>query len=237
MNIHDTILRETLAALPEPSRAWEYRKERSAPELMQNELLLLRDTAYELGGSGLSSVAYTCVTTDPKAFPGDRILLFGPDLPEISCDVPFARITLVGLAEDPKDETAAYRTVREIELEKYRISPKGYMIRASALDEREQVRVGKDAVRRKLSLEQIGDLMIQKHKRNPQVRQVSVLFITKKSDVFPELKRQAKRVQEITRALNKIMTLGDIDCKSCNLKAICDQVEDLRKLHFRQKQS
>ena len=66
-------------------------------------------------------MAYTCVTTDPKAFPGDRILLFGPDLPEISCDVPFARITLVGLAEDPKDEKAAYRTVREIELEKYRI--------------------------------------------------------------------------------------------------------------------
>lgn len=42
----------------------------------------------------------------------------------------------------------------------------------------------------------------------------------------------AETIRSTTDALNHILDDVLLDCKSCNLKPICDQVEGMRELHF-----
>ena len=49
---------------------------------------------------------------------------------------------------------------------------------------------------------------------------------------YAALTRNAKTVKDITMSLTKILEGMPTDCGSCNLKAICDEVEGMRELHF-----
>ena len=46
------------------------------------------------------------------------------------------------------------------------------------------------------------------------------------------MRKDAKRVRDITRTLSKILEGMQTDCSSCSLKSICDEVEGLKELHF-----
>ncbi len=48
----------------DPAEAWE--------DTGAFELVMLRDAAYELGGSGKSAVNFTCVTSSRSWYPGTR---------------------------------------------------------------------------------------------------------------------------------------------------------------------
>ena len=51
----------------DPALAWE--------DTGAFELVMLRDAAYELGGSNKSAVNFTCVTTSPALVPKDEIVV------------------------------------------------------------------------------------------------------------------------------------------------------------------
>jgi CO dehydrogenase/acetyl-CoA synthase beta subunit len=106
------------------------------------------------------------------------------------------------------------------------------MIRASADSHREQVRVSKEAVRKGISFEQVGNLYIKEYKKDPNVLAVRVIFITADDADYAEMKKDAGMVRNITRTLSKIIEGMATDCRSCGLKEICDEVEGLRELHF-----
>lgn len=232
MDLHNRIIEDTLAALPmEKMKSWEYGKGRTAVNLPESEFLLKRDTAWELGGSRLPSVSYTCVTSEHRLVGSSRTMLLGPDLGEIRQDVPFARLAFIE-TEVLGDGDEAYRAIKDIEMIRYQIFPKGYMIRATAMDCREQVRVGRKALAAGVGFEQIGNLFIRKYLEHPLVKNVLLVFITGQSRIFPELEENAVMTQKITRALSSVLERMETDCQSCNLKEICDQVEDLRKIHF-----
>ena len=44
----------------------------------------------------------------------------------------------------------------------------------------------------------------------------------------------AKKANDITKTLTHILDGMATDCRSCNLKPICDEVEGMRELHFKQ---
>jgi hypothetical protein len=46
------------------------------------------------------------------------------------------------------------------------------------------------------------------------------------------MKKDAKKVRDITKTLSKILEGMSTDCHTCNLKEICDEVEGLKELHF-----
>ena len=129
MKLYDSIINETDLILqagvcrhtpPDPARIWKDRKE--------SELIMLRDAAFELGGSGHNSVNYTCVTTTPNLIPEDEIIVCGPDLPDIREDVPFARIILLETEDlmEQTDTEKAYRAIRDIEFIRSRVSGRLY---------------------------------------------------------------------------------------------------------------
>ena len=237
MELYNTIIRsvEGLAGSSAPRRfaydpadAWE--------DTGSFELVMLRDAAFELGGGSRPAVNFTCVTTSPALVPQDEILVCGPDLGELKGDCAYARIALLRVgdieSDDEEDTEQAFRAIQDMDFVKYRVFPKAYMIRTSAESSREQVRISREALQKGVSFRRIGCDFIRQYKKNPSILAVKMLFITAPDADYAALTKDAKTVRDITMSLTKILEGMPTDCGSCNLKAICDEVEGMRELHF-----
>ncbi len=119
-----------------------------------NELILKKDSKFELGGSYKPAVNYQCVTTLESFVKKDEILLYGKDLSEISTDVSFARLAFLQI-NNLEDDDTAYKAIKELEFIKYNMNLDGYMMRASTMDKREQVRIAKTAINSSISFEKV----------------------------------------------------------------------------------
>ena len=236
MKLYDAIMKETgriledagaQVFLPETGRIWR--------DTGESELIMQRDAAFELGGNGLPSVNYTCVSTSGLV-KHNEILICGPDLPELKTDAPFARIVM--LETDDLQETdhseKAYDHIRNIEYVRYHVFPAGYMVRVSSLTNQEQVRISRTAVKAGISFRYIGGTYIRKYKKLPVVRKVRVAFVTDRA-VVEKLQPYAGRVDDITRTLTHILDGLPTDCGHCSMKTVCDEVEGMREMHLGKK--
>lgn len=189
-----------------------------------NQVILQRDTAFELDGTG-----FNLVTSGPV---NDGIVVIGDDLQNISEKRKFARISLIQI-ESEEDEQKAYNLIRKIEYVKYHYFPDGYMIRTSSRSHKEAVRVSKNAIKDGISFQKVGSLLINKYKENPAVKAVKVLFITDPTVDYNKIEKIAQKNNSITETLNHIMNNVKFDCDTCNLKPICDEIEGMKELHFK----
>lgn len=214
-----------------PSRAWQ--------DVGANELVMLKDAAFELGGGNKPAVNYTCVTTDTSLVSEDEILVCGQDLNEINSDVPFARIALVRVGDIESgtegDSEKLFRAIQDVDFVKYHVFPKGYMVRTSSENNREQVRISKNARLGGISFEGVGNDYISGYKKNKNVEAVKMIFVTASDADYVQMQKDAKTVHDITLTLSKILEGMPTDCTTCGLKDVCDEVEGLRELHFGQK--
>lgn len=234
MELYDSTIREIKERIDGGSpRRWGYEPERAWADNGANELVLTRDAAYELGGSALPASNFTCVTTDASLVPEDRITLVGPDLGEIRADSPFCRIVLLHVNDISGDDQEAFRTIRDMEFVKYHVFPEGYMMRVSPENQREQVRVSKKALKKGISFRNIGNSFIKKYKEKGLVDHVSIYFVTGGRELCKGLADTAKKVDTITLTLNHIMDGLATDCSVCSFKAVCDEVEGMKELHFK----
>lgn len=207
-----------------PQKALSYNKNNAWQDLGYNQVILQRDTAFELAGTG-----FNLVTTQNI---DDEIVIIGKDLNETKSDCKFARISLIQI-EDTADEQKAYNLIRKIEYVKYHYFPDGYMIRTSSRSHKEAVRVSKNAIKNGISFERVGNLLINKYKEIPAVKSVKVIFVTEKDVDYNTLSALAEKNNQITETLNHIMNNVNFDCSTCNLKPICDEVEGMKELHFK----
>ena len=236
MKLYNSIIRGVSARLGAsiPKR-YPYEPEKAWPETKDFELVMMRDAAYELGG-GKPSVSFTCVTTDPSLVPKDEILVYGSDLGELRDSTSYARIALIQVGDiesDEEDDTEqAFRAIQNIDFVKYHVFPVGYMMRTSAESQREQVRIGKEAVKNGISFRAVGNTFIRRYKQDPNVLAVKLIFVTAGDADFKALQADAKAAKDITMTLSKILEGMPTDCGSCNLKPICDEVEGMKELHF-----
>ncbi|MDR2759247.1 MAG: hypothetical protein LBB78_07700 [Spirochaetaceae bacterium] len=234
MELYDGIITRTREFLSQrPFQRWDYDPSQAWEDAGQSELVLGRDSAYELGGNGTFAVHYTCVTAAPSLVDRDEILLYGPDLTELRKDTPYARLSFLNIADPGGDDETAYRAIREIEFVKYHVFPRGFMLRISSTDQREQVRLSREAIRKDISFKTVGFDFIKKHRENPLVKHVQMLFITDTSVDYRTLERNAKTTADITGTLTHIMEGIALNCSSCSLKPVCDEVEGMRELHLR----
>ncbi|MBQ4424151.1 MAG: carbon monoxide dehydrogenase [Lachnospiraceae bacterium] len=229
MKLYDSIILQTLSVLEKakplsPAPAW--------PDSGASELVMQRDAAFELGGSGEPSVNYTCVTTG-DFFAESGVFLLGNDLPALKADAPFARIVLL-LTDEISEDDAGHDMIRGMEFVRYHVFPKGYMVRVSSTSYEEQVRVSKAAVKSGISFAAVGADYLEKYKAVPGVKAVRVCFITDKAAV-EALKPNAKKVDDITKTLSHILDGLEADCGHCSLKAVCDEVEGMREMHLGKK--
>ena len=234
MELYDSFIRETTDLLGAPTQKWAYKERDAWKDNGESELVLLRDAAYELGGGANDAVNFTCVTSDSSLVPADEVLLYGPDMKEIKGDVPFARLVILGVKDiDVEQKDATYAAIRNIEFVKYHVFPDGYIMRVSPESSREQIRVSKKAIKKGISFYKVGCDFIRQYKKNPNITNVRVIFITKNVD-FKTLHDTAKKIDDVTKTMNTILEgmPEDLDCASCSFKPVCDEVEGLKELHF-----
>lgn len=231
MELYDHIIESTRAALADSRpRRWDFDPAALWPDTGASELVMLRDAAFELGGSGKASANFTCVTGDDALVPRDEVLLYGPDLPQLTGDVSFARLVFL-LVDDIGTEEEAFSAIRDMEFVKYHVFPKGYMVRTSAESNREQVRVSRAALREGIDFRCLGNAYLARYKQNAHIRRAQVVFLTDQA-VIAELAKTAKQVDAITKTLTHILEGIPTDCGNCSLKPVCDEVEGMRELHF-----
>lgn len=233
MELYNTIFESTENILANlKPRVWDYDARRAWPDLGSAELVLQSDAAYELGANGLGSANYICVTSSSDLVNKDQVLLYGKDLRDIRSDTPFARIVLLRVGIMDGDDDEVYRAIKDIEFSKYHVYPDGYMVRMSPESHREQIRVSKQGVRKGINFAQVGYRYIEQYKKDANVVNATVIFITDPTVNFKALSENAKKVDAITSTLNHIMEGLPTDCNVCQLKDICDEVEGMKELHF-----
>ena len=233
MELYNSLIGETKALFEKlPRKAWDYNPKGAWASNDSSELVLQKDAAYELGASGKGSANFVLFTSSGELVEKDQVILCGKDLREIKGDCDFARIVLLRIGVLDDDDEAVYRTLRDIEFAKYHVYPQGYMVRISPESYREQVRVSREAVRKGISFQALGDSYIAEYKKNPNVINATVIFLTDPAADYAAFKALAKKSADVTGTLTHIFEGLPTDCSVCALKDICDEVEGMKELHF-----
>ena len=233
MELYNSLIKESNSLLEKGSpRVWEYKPGDAWKDIGSSELVLQKDAAYELGAMGKGSANYVLFTSSPELVDKNQILLYGSDLSEIKGDVDFDRIVLLRVGLIDGDDEAVYRTLKDIEFAKYHVYPEGYMVRMSPESYREQVRVSKQALKKGISFENIGANYITAYKKDPNVLNATVIFVTAPGYDYGAMKKLAKKANDVTGTLTHILEGLPTDCSVCALKDICDEVEGMKELHF-----
>lgn len=233
MELYNSLIGETKALFENlPKKVWDYNPRGAWASNDSSELVLQKDAAYELGASGKGSANYVLFTSSGELVEKDQVILCGKDLREIKGDCDFARIVLLRIGVLDDDDEAVYRTLRDIEFAKYHVYPQGYMVRISPESYREQVRVSREAVRKGISFQALGNSYITEYKKNPNVINATVIFLTDPAADYAAFKALAKKSADVTGTLTHIFEGLPTDCSVCALKDICDEVEGMKELHF-----
>ncbi len=233
MELYNYLIGETKALFESlPKKVWDYNPRGAWTSNDSSELVLQKDAAYELGASGKGSANYVLFTSSGELVEKDQVILCGKDLREIKGDCDFARIVLLRIGVLDDDDEAVYRTLRDIEFAKYHVYPQGYMVRISPESYREQVRVSREAVRKGISFQALGNSYITEYKKNPNVINATVIFLTDPAADYAAFKALAKKSADVTGTLTHIFEGLPTDCSVCALKDICDEVEGMKELHF-----
>jgi CO dehydrogenase/acetyl-CoA synthase beta subunit len=225
MEFFDSLISE-VSALTDTSHKnyYAYSEDCIWTDVGYSQVILQRDTAFELDGVGFNLVTSTKID--------DGIVVVGDELDAIKNSRKFARISLVQIEKD-KEEQEYYKVIKKADYVKYHFFPEGYMMRTTSRSHKESVRVAKSALKKDISFEKVGNLLINKYRENPKIKAVKVVFITDQSTDYKALESIAQKSTAITETLNHIMNSVKFDCDSCNLKPICDEVEGMKELHFK----
>ena len=233
MKLFADVTEQMLALLPEaPDKSTHFRTELCAENGDKNAILFRNDTAYELGGSGKPAVSSIVFADSPSM--SDEVLVYGCDLDEIKEDTPFAHLTIVQLKQK-NEADLTYEQLKNIGFTLFQLYPEGYHIRISPSTGKEQVRVSKAVLQANppLSFLNVGCSLINALKEHEDVKYVKTIFITHPDFDYRALSVLAEKAKKITDAVQSTLQLDTLDCASCKMKPICDEVEGLRELHFK----
>lgn len=197
-----------------------------------NQLIFKDDKAYELGGGTNKGININLITEEELK---DEILLVGEDLNRVNKDCSYARITLGSVDSSliGKGNTL-YNNIRKFDYVKYHCSLEGIMLRESTFSKKESIVISKDTLKKdKITFSSLGSYLIKKYKELPFVKNVKIIFISLNDYQYDELNEILIKSENITKALDHLMNKVNMDCHSCSLQVICNEVEKKVKEDFK----
>ncbi len=199
------------------------------PSEKDRNLVLGQDTAVELGNPKDGSTSFLMWVNDPAEIKNGRITVVGQDLPQLQGkQVSFGKIVIVDAADFNEENT--YDRYREMELLRYDIHLKGYMMRGVSQQQREWSRVSKEAVSNGFSFQHLGGALIDQFSKMPYVRSVETIFITSSKEDVLEMQAVSNSVGHLISAMNKMAEEMSFDCDTCEYNDVCGDVEELRSM-------
>lgn len=225
MEIYDSTINQILSCVENSKKldctiSWK--------EANKNEIIFKQDSLYEL--DGISGVLYT---SNKNIFKRDEIYLLGNDLSEISHDNKYARIVICLIDEEKIGEgNTLYQNLRKIDYVRYHVNPQGYMMRISSFNQKECVRLSKKAIKDQISFSQIGKFFIDKYHQLDFVKAIKIIFVTKEDFDYQKINLLLTKSENITKTLDHLLNKVKMDCTSCSLQVICNEVEKKYKEDF-----
>ncbi|MFZ2632190.1 MAG: hypothetical protein WA081_11790 [Desulfosalsimonadaceae bacterium] len=199
------------------------------PSEKNRNLVLGQDTAVELGNPKDASTSFLLWVNEPEKIKNGRITLVGPDLPQLSGrQVSFGKIVMVGASDFDADNS--YDRYRELELLRYNLHLKGYMMRGVSQQLREWSRVSLEAVKSGFSFKHLGGALMDEFLQIGYVRSVETVFITAGREDVLETKAIADEIFKLISAMNKMAEELSFDCDTCDYNDVCGDVEELRSM-------
>ncbi len=199
------------------------------PSEKNRNLVLGQDTAVELGNPKDASTSFLLWVNDPEKVKNNRITVVGPDLPQLNNQqVPFGKVVIVGGSDF--DEENCYDRFREMELLRYDIHLKGYMMRGVSQQQREWSRVSNEAINNGFSFQMLGGALIDKFSALDYVRSTETIFITSSKEDVLEMQNISNGVMQLINAMNKMAEEMSFDCDECEFNDVCGDVEELRSM-------
>ena len=206
--------------------------EEAWPEGDKNQFIFGNDCAFECGNdhdSGLSGV----LLTDESNIK-DQVYLLGPDIKDIKKDNAYARIALIQVDDSKMGEgNALFRSIRNIEYMKFRLTLKDVMVRISSLNQKETLRISKVALKEHLNFSRIGYSFIESYHKQEAVKGVTIIFITNPTFDYRALAKKLEKASNITQALDHLLNKVKMDCNACKLQVVCKEVEEKTKEVFK----
>ena len=193
-------------------------------------LVMGQDTAVELGNPKDASFSLLFWTDDPTLLNNRTITLVGPDVSQSRHrQLSFGKVVIAG-GEGFSAENSFDR-YREMELLRYDLHLKGYMMRAASQYSREWSRISHEAIDNGFSLKTLGGALIERLLQLDYIRAAEVMFITSdRADVL-EMQAIAKDITDIISAMNKMAENLSFDCDECEYNEVCADVGELRAMH------
>lgn len=189
-----------------------------------NQIIFNNDKAFELGGGKYKGITIDFPTDE--AFE-DGLFLVGDEVKNIKSDKNYARIALVSIDKESMGNcNSLYSNLRKIDYVKYHFSLDGLMIRESAFAKKETLVFSKNSVRNnQFDFDLIGSYMISKYKALPFVKNVKIVFIDLDQYPYEMLTDLVKKTDDIIKALDHLTNKVKMDCHSCSLQVVCNEVE------------
>ena len=195
----------------------------------KRNIVLKSDMGVELGNPSDESTSFLVCTNHVDLVRDGVIRLEGPDIGECkNRHLPFGKIVLVG-GRGFHEENCCER-YREMELLRYDLSLKGYMIKAVSQYMREWSRVSKNAVADRFSFSTLGGALINLYKSLDYIDAVEVLFVSSSPEAVRRIRGFGEQVMRYIGAMRKLSEPHLLDCDSCEYRDVCDDVGELRAM-------
>lgn len=210
----------------------KFRKKIKWPEGGGKNIVLKDDVGIELGSPEAGSVSFILWTDDVSRIRDGKITLVGSDLQKLykngAKNLPFGKVLLVGVHGFNEENT--YERYREMELLRYDVDLKGYMMKAVSQYQREWSRVSIEAMENKFSFSYLGSDLIRRFREKEFVDAVEVVFVTSSREDVMELQDLSSRAGRIVAAMNKMLEEMSFDCSACEFVDVCDEVDILKDM-------
>lgn len=204
--------------------------ELSWPAGGKNSIVMKQDTAVELGNPREGSVSFVLWVENADLVHDGTITVLGRDLPEQrGRSLPFGKVVIAGVHGFDKDNS--YDRYREMELLRYDVDLKGYMVKGVLQNHREWSRVSRGAVDAGFSLRVLGNALIGKMKSRPYVESAEVIFAVPGREDLQELRSVLQGAIRIVAAMDRMAGGLAYFCNTCEYKDVCDEVGELKNIH------
>jgi len=192
----------------------------------KKEIILTHNVGRELGHPQNTSLAFIVWTEHSIA--KDQITLIGNDISEVS-DIHMAFGKVVKLTVTGFDSENTYDRYQELDLHRFKLNLNGYMMRAASQQMREWSRISQDALKKGLSLFDLGSAWIDLYNQLPYVVAVEVILITDENFI-KQLRPLSQHVFQYVRAMMKMHEEVSLDCSACEYQNVCNEVQSLRSM-------
>jgi len=195
----------------------------------KGNIVLQCDTAVELGNPRDESASFLVWTGNPELVRDGMITRIGPDVAgRDGARLPLGKAVILDV--EGFTEENCYDRHREIELARYDVNLKGYMMRAVSQYMREWSRISRQAIAEGFSLDLLAASLMERYRRLDYVRGVEILIVTSSPDDVRSLQHVGERAVRLISAMNKMAQEMSFDCGTCDFTDVCSEVSELRTM-------